>query len=193
MTYRVALINEYGPEYAPWHGVVRWKGSAFSAVLILAIDTLACASRIGAPNAPGAPGEPRASWIIRAGSVYGAEREVCRSGLDQTCEIPASTEKQPVSVVVSVYLYPAGGEETTYRGAFLAGFMGSGSGGHETKVDYRIKQDERPSFVASAGRVTRVPGDYQFRMALFAEVPGQTDPHQFQQTIPVRVVDPRGT
>jgi hypothetical protein len=47
--------------------------------------------------------------------------------------------------------------------------------------------------VASAGRVTRVPGDYQFRMALFAEVPGHTDPHQFEQTIPVRVIDPRGT
>lgn len=171
----------------------RWKGSIFSAVLILAIDTLACASRIDAPIAPGSPDQPRASWIIRAGSVYGAEREVCRSGLDPTCVIPASTEKQPMSVVVSVYLYPAGGKQTIYRGAFLAGFMGSGSGGYETKVDYAVKQDERPSFVASAGRVTRVPGDYQFRMALFAEVPGRTDPHQFQQTIPVRVVDPRGT
>jgi hypothetical protein len=159
----------------------------------VAIDALACAGRIDAPSAPGVPDEPRASWIIRAGSQYGAEREVCRSDRDQTCVIPASTEQQPMSVVVSVYLYPAGGEQTTYRGAFLAGFMGTGSGGHETTVDYRVKQDERPSFVASAGRVTRVPGDYQFRMALFAEVPGHTDPHQFEQTIPVRVIDPRGT
>ena len=98
-----------------------------------------------------------------------------------------------MSVVVSVYLYPAGSKETTYKGAFLAGFMGSERGGHETTVDYRIKPDERPSFVAAADRVTRVPGDYEFRMALFAEVPGHTDPHQFEQLIPVRVVDRRGT
>jgi hypothetical protein len=162
------------------------KGPVFSAVLIFVIWTVACAGRIDAPTAPGAPAEPRASWIIRAGSEYGAEREVCRSDRNQTCVIPASTETAPTSVVVAVYLYPAGGEETTYRGAFLAGFMGSG--GHETKVDYTVKQDERPSFVAAVGRVTRMPGDYQFRMALFAEVPGHTDPHQFEQRIPVRVV-----
>jgi hypothetical protein len=149
---------------------------------------LACAGRIDAPPAPGAFEEPRASWIIRAGSEYGAEREICRSGPDQTCVIAASTETQPMSVVVSVYLYPAGGNETTYRGAFLAGFMGSRSGGHETKVDYTVKADERPSFVAAAGRVVSVPGNYEFRMALFAEVPGHTDPYQFQHTIPVRVV-----
>ena len=94
-----------------------------------------------------------------------------------------------MSVVVSVFLYPAAGEKTTYKGAFLSGFMGSN--GKETKVDYSIKQGERPSFVSAAGRATSVPGEYQFRMALFAEVPGHIDPHQFQQTIPVRVIQPR--
>ena len=93
-----------------------------------------------------------------------------------------------MSAVVSVYLYPAGGEPTIYKGAFMSGFMGSSGRGQETKVDYSIKPGQRPSFVSSAGRVTSAPGDYEFRMALFAEVPGHIDPHQFQQTIPVRVV-----
>ena len=164
----------------------------FSAVLLITLFTAGCAGRIAAPPAPGVPGEPRASWIIRAGAQYGAEREICRSDRDQPCRLPASTETQPISVVVSVFLYPAQGAETTYRGAFLSGFMGSRGTGHEVKVDYRIKPGERPSFVSAAGRVTPVPGDYQFRMALFAEVPGNTDPHQFERIIPVRVVEPRG-
>ena len=163
----------------------------FSAVLLVTLSTAACAGRIAAPPAPGLAGEPRASWIIRAGAQYGAEREICRSDRDQPCSLPASTETQPISVVVSVFLYPAQGAETTYRGAFLSGFMGSRGVGHEVKVDYRIKPGERPSFVAAAGRVTPVPGDYQFRMALFADVPGNKDPHQFEQIIPVRVVAPR--
>ena len=163
----------------------------FSAVLLITLVTAACAGRIAAPPAPGVAGEPRASWIIRAGAQYGAEREICRSDRDQPCRLPASTEAQPISVVVSVFLYPAQGAETTYRGAFLSGFMGSRGAGHEVKVDYRIKPGERPSFVSAAGRVTPVPGDYQFRMALFADVPGSKDPHQFEQIIPVRVVEPR--
>jgi hypothetical protein len=164
----------------------------FSAVLLITLWTAGCAGRITAPPAPGLAGEPRASWIIRAGAEYGAEREVCRSDRDQPCSLPASTEAQPISVVVSVFLYPAQGAETTYRGAFLSGFMGSRGAGHEVKVDYRIKPGERPSFVAAAGRVTPIPGEYQFRMALFAEVPGHEDPHQFERIIPVRVVEPRG-
>ena len=163
----------------------------FSAVLLIALWTAACAGRIAAPPAPGLSGEPRASWIISAGAQYGAEREICRSDRDQPCSLPASTQAQPISVVVSVFLYPAQGGETTYRGAFLSGFMGSGGAGHEVKVDYRIKPGERPSFVSAAGRVTPVPGDYQFRMALFADVRGHADPHQFEQIIPVRVVEPR--
>jgi len=160
--------------------------------LLTAICSSACASRV-APPAVGPPSEPRASWIIRAGSEYGSEREVCRSDRNTVCVIPASTEKQPTSVVVAVYLFPAGAEQTTYKGAFMAGFMSSGGRAHETKVDYAIKPGNRPSFVSSAGRVTSTPGEYQFQMALFAEVPGHADPHQFQQRIPVRVAAPAAT
>ena len=158
-------------------------------VVVAATSSITCAARV-APPAPGPPTEPRASWIIRAGTEYGSEREVCRSDRVQPCIIPASSEKQPTSAVVSVYLYPAGEEPTTYSGAFMASFMGSSGRRHETKVDYAIKPGQRPSFVSTAGRVTNVPGDYEFRMALLAEVPGHTDPHQFQQIIPVRVMLP---
>ena len=96
-------------------------------------------------------------------------------------------------VVVSVYLYPADAK-TTYSGAFLSGFTQSAvRRGHEAKVDYTIEPDRRPSFVSSSGRVTSVPGMYEFRMALFADVPGHMDPHQFAQVIPVEVTVPRAT
>jgi hypothetical protein len=62
--------------------------------------------------------------------------------------------------------------------------------GHETPVDYNIKPGEPGNFVTSAGLVTSIPGQYEFRMALLADVKGHSDPHQFQQTIPVRVVAP---
>ena len=165
-----------------------WYHRAFCSMAAVVFST-ACAGRV-APAAPGSPTEPRASWIIRAGSEYGSEREVCRSDRVEPCVIPASSEKQATSAVVSVYLYPAGEEATTYSGAFMAGFLGSSGRAHETKVDYSIKPGQRPSFVSTAGRVTSVPGDYEFRMALLAEVPGHTDPHQFQQIIPVRVMPP---
>lgn len=120
-------------------------------------------------------------------------RGVPRSDGGPACVIPASSENQPSSVVVSVYLFPAGADPTTYKGAFIAGFMRSGGRPHETKIDYTIKPGQRPSFVSSAGRVTSTPGDYEFQMALFADVPGHADPHQFQQKIPVRVVGPAPT
>jgi hypothetical protein len=41
--------------------------------------------------------------------------------------------------------------------------------------------------VTVAGRLTEMPGDYEFKMALFAEVSGRSDPHQFDYAIPVRV------
>lgn len=150
-----------------------------------------CAGRVVAPPAPGLPTEPRASWIIRAGTEFGSEREVCRSDRDKPCVLQASTDARPMHVVVSVYLYPADGK-TTYSGAFLSGFTQSGGGkGHETKVDYTVEQGRRPSFISSSGRATSVLGTYQFRMALLAEVPGHTDPHQFEQVIPVQVTAPR--
>ena len=151
--------------------------------------SMACAGRV-APPALGPVDQPRASWSIRAGSEYGAEREVCRSDRDTMCVIQASSEKQPTSVVVSVYLFPVASEQTTYKGAFLASFMGSAGRRHEMQVDYTIKPGQNPSFVSSAGRVTSTPGDYDFQMALFAEVPGHADPYQFQQQIPVRVSAP---
>ena len=36
--------------------------------------------------------------------------------------------------------------------------------------------------------MTSTLGDHEFRIALLGEVPGQMDPHQFEQTVPVRVV-----
>jgi hypothetical protein len=90
-------------------------------------------------------------------------------------------------VVVSVYLY-AVGAPTKYSGAFQASFVQAGDGrGYEVKVDYDIEPGRLPSAVTASGLVTSNPGTYEFRMALFAEVPGRMDPYQFQQTIPVRL------
>jgi hypothetical protein len=102
--------------------------------------------------------------------------------------LQASSTSQPVSVVVTVHLFPAGAE-TMYRGAFLSGFIGTvGKQGYETKVDYKVQPGDHPTGVAVAGLVTSKPGQYPFKMALFAEVPGRTDPYQFQQTFNVRVI-----
>jgi hypothetical protein len=139
------------------------------------------------PAAPGLSSEPRASWSIRAGERYGAEPEVCRSDRDQSCVIAASSEGQPTSVVVTVFLYPAGENETAYRGAFIAGFIGRDEHGFETKVDYSIKPGQRPYYIASIGQATSVEGSYELRIALLADVPGHADPYQFEQAIPVRV------
>lgn len=149
---------------------------------------IGCAGRI-VPAPSGSLNEPRASWSIRAGE-YGSEREVCRSDRDQSCLIPASTEANPTSVVASVYLYPAGENATIYRGALMATFMGLDGSGSETKIDYSTKPGERPYYVATVGRVTSAPGNYQFRIAVLAEVAGRTDPRQFEKAIPVQVVPP---
>lgn len=156
------------------------------AAALLAV-CLACAARV-VPPAPGPMTEPRASWSIKAGPAFGDERELCRSDRDEICVIPASTATQLMSVVVSVYLYPAG-EKTSYSGAFLSEFVESARGrGYETQVDYTIEPGKIPTSMSSSGRVTSVPGTYAFRMAMFATVPGQTDPYQFKEVIPVRVV-----
>ena len=154
------------------------------AVLLL---SLGCAGRTE-PVVLGLPDEPRASWLIKAGANYGAEREVCRSDRPEPCVIPASSAEEPTSAVVSVFLYPAGDQPTTYKGALLSSFMGSSTSGHETPVDFTLKPGERPGFIASVGRVKPVPGNYEFRVALFAEFAGQANPRQFQQTIPIRIV-----
>ena len=163
------------------------RKTLLTGVLVLQVWFLGCAGRIE-PAVLGPPDEPRASRIIKAGKEYGSEKEICRSDRNEPCIIQASSENEPTSTVLSVYLYPAGDDPTTYKGVLLAGFMGSGDAGYERQVDYSIKPGDRPSFIAAVGRVTSVPGEYEFRMALFAEVPGHTDPHQFQQNIPVRVL-----
>ena len=155
------------------------------AVLLVASSS-ACGARV-IPATTGSLTEPRASWRISAGPESGSESEVCRSDRSQPCVIKASSPGRPMHVVVSVYLYPAGNSPTEYEGAFLSSFMGRG---HETPVDYSIKPGEPGNFVTSAGLVTSTPGQYEFRMALLADVKGHTDPHQFQQTIPVRVAAP---
>ena len=131
---------------------------------------LGCAGYI-VPAASGPSEEPRASWSVRAGAEYGSEREICRSDRELPCIVPASSEGQPISAVVSVYLYPAGENETTYRGAITAGFIGN-ERKPERKLEYTIKPGQRPYYVASIGRVTSTPGDYEFRIARLAEVRG---------------------
>jgi hypothetical protein len=146
--------------------------------------------RIPEPFAPA--DEPRASWIVRAGE-YLYEQEVCSSDRDQRCVLPASTADQTVSVVVTVFLHPAGGAETRYHGAYLVGFMPGPTGrGSERKVDLAIEAGGKARAVSVASRVVDTPGEYPFDVALFADVAGRADPHQFLETITVRVVPPTG-
>ena len=152
----------------------------------VALTVSGCAThRIPEPFAPA--GQPRASWTVRAGD-YLQEREVCSSDRDQRCTVPASTDTSPVSVVVTVYLHPAGDAETKYHGAFLIGFIPGHTGrGAERKVDFAIPGGAKARALSVASRVVDRPGDYPFDIALFASVAGQTDPHQFVDTIVVRV------
>lgn len=145
-----------------------------------------CAThRIPEPFVPA--GQPRASWTVRAGD-YLQEREVCSSDRDQRCTLPASTGAQPVSVVVTVYLHPAGDAETKYHGAFLIGFIPGHTGrGAERKVDFAIPGGAKSRALSVVSRVVDKPGSYPFDIALFANVAGQTDPHQFVDTIVVQV------
>ena len=155
----------------------------------VAVISSGCAVRT-APPAPGRPDEPRASWQISAWPQDGRPRILCRSDQGRPCVVEASTDRRPTFAAVSVYLYPVGAR-TTYRGAFLSGFMRSAAGkGHETKVDYEIDPGKVPTAVNALDRVTSQPGDYECRIALFAEVPGHTDPYQYVRTIPVRVAPP---
>jgi hypothetical protein len=165
-----------------------WRTLACVATITVLVS-LGCA-RQTTPVAPGPPTAPRASWSIRSGPQGGGESEVCRSDRQQTCVLEASNESQPMAVTVSVYLYPAGAP-TKYSGAFQSTFIQTaGAGGYEAKVDYSVAPGELPAAVAAGGRVTSVPGDHAFRMALLGEVPSRMDPHQFEQTVPVRVVPP---
>lgn len=140
------------------------------------------------PIASGVPDEPRASWSIRAGGSL-KEREVCRSDTDQSCVIPASSNGEPVSVVVSIYLHPVGAAKTTYRGAFVATFMSTpDGGGYERQVDLEIDPGRRPTGLTTAGLVTSTPGHYALKMALLADVAMRSDPRQFEDVIPVEVI-----
>jgi hypothetical protein len=148
---------------------------------------LSCAQS-RAPAATGPLDEPRASWSIRAGSSLN-EREVCRSDVDQSCVIPARSNGEPTSVVVSIYLHPVGDAKTTYHGAFVATFLSTADGGgYERQVDLEIDPGRRPTGLTTAGLVTPVPGHYAFKMALLANVAMRPDPHQFEEVIPVEVI-----
>jgi hypothetical protein len=93
-----------------------------------------------------------------------------------------------MTVAVTVYMYDAGAP-TKYSGALQSTFIEAAGGrGYEAKVDYAIKPAQRPTGVTAAGRVSSTPGEHAFRIALLAEVPDHMDPHQFEQTVPVRVV-----
>ena len=153
------------------------------AVVVGLVSSLGCATR-QAPPASGPPTEPRASWIIRTGAPDTREREICRSDQAAPCTIEASASGRQLIATVSVYLYAAQ-EKTTYHGAFLANFL---QGSRESQVDYVIEPRKLPTSQTKSGIVTSQPGQYEFRIALLAEVPGRADPHQFAQVIPVRVV-----
>ena len=155
------------------------------AVVAGVVSCLGCAGRL-APPAPGPATEPRASWIIRTGAPDGREREICRSDQRTPCTLEASSSGRQLIATASVYLYAAQ-EKTTYRGAFLANFL---QGSRESQVDYVIEPRKLPTGQTKSGLVTSQPGQYEFRIALLAEVPGQMDPHQFSEVIPVRVVAP---
>jgi hypothetical protein len=146
---------------------------------------LGCAGRL-APPAAGPPSAPRASWIIRSGSPDDREREICRSDQATPCTLEASSTGHQQIATASVYLYAAQ-DKTTYRGAFLANFL---QGSRESQVDYVIEPRKLPTGQTKSGLVTSQPGQYEFRIALLAEVPGHMDPHQFSEVIPVRVVAP---
>lgn len=149
------------------------------------LTQLGCAT-YSPPAAPGLANAPRAAWSIRSGS-YGSEKDVCRSDASQPCVLQASSGEEPISVMVAVYLYPTEAP-TTYRGAFMSGFIpGPTVNGYESKVDYKIDPGSRPNSVSVTGQVVNRPGEYAFQIALLAEVPGQTDPYQFQERFAVRV------
>jgi hypothetical protein len=141
-----------------------------------------CGMRV-APSASGPLTEPRAAWIIRWG-VAGSRESECRSDGQTQCTLTASSSGRPVEVAASIYLYAAG-STTKYRGALLPGFI---QGVRETRVDYDIAPNRRPTGVTTAGRVITQPGSYELRLAFLAEVPERTDPYQFAYSIPVRVV-----
>jgi hypothetical protein len=167
---------------------VRLRRRRIGCVWTIAVLMAAACARQIAPIAPGPATGPRAAWVIRSGPQNGSESEVCRSDRQQRCVLAASSDARPMAVVVSVYVYPAGAP-TKYSGAFQSTFIQSAGGsGYEAKVDYAIAPGGLPTAVAAGGRVTSRPGDHTFRIALLAEVPGQLDPHQFEQTVPVQVV-----
>jgi hypothetical protein len=154
-----------------------------AAILLVATSfSLGCGMRV-APAASGPLTEPRAAWIIRWG-VAGSRESECRSDGQTQCTLTASAADRPVEVAASIYLYAAG-VMTKYRGALMPGFI---QGVRETRVDYDIEPNRRPTGVTTAGRVIAQPGNYDLRLAFLAEVPGRTDPYQFTYSIPVRVV-----
>ena len=72
---------------------------------------------------------------------------------------------------MSVYMNPQGINQ--YSGAFQSSFIQTANKmGYEVKVDYSVEPGRLPTASAASGLVTSTPGDYEFRIALFAELPG---------------------
>ena len=156
--------------------------AAYVVATLAALTSAACAGHV-APAAPGPATAPRVSWIVRSGEPAANGREICRSDRPEPCVLQASTEKRPMSVTVSLYLYDAGAE-TTYQGAFLSEFVATTKPiGFETKVDYTIEPGKRPTAFGVTGPVTASPGEYKLKMALLAKVPGRPDPHQLGDSV----------
>jgi hypothetical protein len=108
--------------------------------------------------------------------------------MDQPCVIDIGSTEQPVNVVVSVYLHPVGDAKTTYQGALSATFMTGANGApYERQVDMTIEPGRRPTAMSVTGPMNVGPGRYYLNMALLAQVSNHSDPHEFQENIPILV------
>jgi hypothetical protein len=50
-----------------------------------------------------------------------------------------------------------------------------------------LEPGRRPTGLTTAGLVTSTPGHYAFKMALLADLAMHSEPHQFEEVIPVEV------
>ena len=93
-----------------------------------------------------------------------------------------------MNVVVTLYLHPVGDAKTTYQGALSATFMTGANGApYERQVDVTIEPGRRPTAMSVAGRMNVGPGRYYLNLALLAHVSTRSEPHEFQENIPIVV------
>ena len=64
---------------------------------------------------------------------------------------------------------------------------GANGAPYERQVDVTIEPGRRPTAMSVAGRMNVAPGRYYLNMALLAQVSNRSDPHEFQENIPIVV------